>query len=214
MTVPAVAQQRLISVLRDQGVSDASILQAIADVDRTAFVPTGFHDQAFEDTPLPIGFGQTISQPFIVATMTEALGLNRRSHVLEIGTGSGYQTAILARVCRWVRTIEYIPELAKSAAELFVELGLRNVTTRRDDGAKGWPEAAPFEHILVTAAAADFPAALLDQLSEAGGVMVIPIGEQGRPQTLYRVTRRDDIYQYEKLMQVRFVPLLNSISPR
>ena len=208
------SQNHLSQLLRDQGVVDEAVLAAIAAVDRALFVPTGFHDQAFDDTPLPIGFGQTISQPYVVATMTAALNLTRRSHVLEIGTGSGYQTAVLAGICRWVRTVECIPELAHGAAELFDKLDLRNVTTRLGDGAKGWPEAAPFEHILVTAAAADFPAALLDQLSEDGGVMVVPIGDQGRPQTLYRVSRQQDIYRYEKLMQVRFVPLLDGYFSR
>ena len=167
---------------------------------------------AHDDVSLPIARDQRISQPFIVATMTAALGLTDRSHVLEIGTGSGYQTTVLARLCRWVRTIERQPALAAAAEAMFARLDLRNVTARVSDGFDGWIEAAPFEFILVTAAAEDFPAQLLDQLSEAGGKMVIPIGRQGRAQALFRVTRNADLYAYEELMPVRFVPLVQGVA--
>ena len=212
LTLSSSARDRLVNGLRAKGISDERVLAAIGAVDRGLFVPENFHFMAHDDVSLPIARDQRVSQPFIVATMTAALGLTDRSHVLEIGTGSGYQTTVLSHLCRWVRTIERQPFLAAAAEQLFTRLDLRNVTVRVGDGLAGWPQAAPFEFILVTAAADDFPAQLLAQLSPAGGKMVIPIGRQGRAQTLFRVTRQADRFTYEELMPVRFVPLVPGVA--
>ena len=212
LTLSSSARDRLVNGLRTKGISDERVLAAIGAVDRGLFVPENFHFMAYDDVSLPIARDQRVSQPFIVATMTAALGLTDRSHVLEIGTGSGYQTTVLSHLCRWVRTIERQPFLAAAAEQLFTCLDLRNVTARVGDGLAGWPQAAPFEFILVTAAAGDFPAQLLAQLSPAGGKMVIPIGRQGRAQTLFRVTRQADRFTYEELMPVRFVPLVPGVA--
>ena len=199
---------RLIMRLRGKGVSDSSVLSAIEKVPRELFIPPTFHDRAYEDMALPIGHGQTISQPLVVGLMTQALDLNPRVKVLEIGTGSGYQAAILARLCRRVYTIERHRPLLDSARERFAHLGLRNIATRAGDGMLGWPEVAPFERIIVTAAAErEVPAKLLEQLS-VGGILVMPIGSSKGAQFLYRITRDEMGYHQEKLFGVRFVPLL------
>ena len=180
LTLSSSARDRLVNGLRAKGISDERVLAAIGAIDRGLFMPENFHFMAHDVLSLPIARGQRVSQPFIVATMTAALGLTDRSHVLEIGTGLGYQTTVLSHLWRWVRTIERQPFLAAAAEQLFTCLNLRNVTARVGEGLAGWPQAAPFEFILVTAAADDFPAQLLAQLSPAGGKMVIPIGRQGR----------------------------------
>lgn len=201
----------LLMALRNGGVHDARVLEAIETVPRELFVEDSFADQAYADQALPISCGQTISQPFIVAFMTDRLQLNDRHTVLEIGTGSGYQTAILSKLCRRVCTIERYRTLASKASERFKELKLNNVTQMVGDGTKGWPKLAPFERIIVTAAAKDVPQALLDQLA-VGGVMVIPVEERPGKQDLFRITRTAEGYAREHLLPVRFVPLVEGIA--
>ena len=202
---------RLIMKLRRSGITDTDVLTAIERIPREAFIPKTFHDQAYEDTALPIGLGQTISQPLVVASMTQSLLLNDRHKVLEIGTGSGYQASILAQLCRRVYSIERHRRLLQDANTRLDGLRIRNITTKAGDGMLGWPEQAPFDRIIVTAGAkAQPPQALLDQLS-VGGVLVIPIGEDAQSQYVYRITRLEDGYDCEQMMPVRFVPLLPDI---
>lgn len=211
---------RLIMTLRQAGITDTKVLGAIERIPRDVFVPNAFKDQAYEDGALPIGLGQTISQPYVVAYMTAALEIEDRMSVLEIGTGCGYQAAILAKLCRRVYTIERHRPLAEVAHKHFDDLKLRNITAKCDDGMKGWAEAAPFDRIIVTAAAGiDPPKPLLDQL-KIGGIMIVPVGGQGQNQCLRRYKREsDEIYSKMDLLPVRFVPLLpnvpskNSYSP-
>jgi protein-L-isoaspartate(D-aspartate) O-methyltransferase len=199
---------RLIMQLRRSGVTDTSVLAVIERLPREAFVPRSFLDQAYEDMALPIGSGQTISQPLVVAMMTQALELHDRLKVLEVGTGSGYQAAVLSRLVRRVYTIERHRALLHEAEARFNQLGLHNITTRAGDGTKGWPEQAPFDRILVTAAAdGDIPKTLTDQLA-IGGVMVVPLGNDRRDQRVYRIRRTETGLQREELWPVRFVPLL------
>ena len=198
---------RLIMALRREGITDTRVLGAIEQTPREYFIPAMFQDKAYEDIALPIEVGQTISQPSVVAWMTAALDLHERCRVLEVGTGSGYQTAILSRLCRRVYTIERHKHLMDIAEERFKQLQLPNVTTRVGDGSKGWSETAPFERIIVTAAAQQVPAALLEQLS-VGGVMVIPVGEPAGEQILLRIERDEDGYSSQHLLNVRFVPLI------
>jgi protein-L-isoaspartate(D-aspartate) O-methyltransferase len=203
---------RLIMELRAQGITDTRVLSAIERVQREEFVPADLLDQAYENTALPIGLGQTISQPLIVAMMTQALDVTERMIVLEIGTGCGYQTAVLAQLCRRVYTIERHKLLLKEAELRLDRLGYRNVVTRAGDGFKGWPEVAPFERIIVTAAAPDVPQTLLDQLAE-GGVMVLPVGANPIDQWLIRLTKTSDGVQREQLAPVRFVPMVSGVPP-
>ncbi|MGO8915355.1 MAG: protein-L-isoaspartate(D-aspartate) O-methyltransferase [Stellaceae bacterium] len=198
---------RLLMELRGLGITDARVLGGIERVPREAFVPAAFRDQAWENVALPIGQAQTISQPLVVALMTQALEVGDRHKVLEIGTGSGYQAAVLAKICRRVFTMERHRGLLKEAEKRFAELKIHNVTTRFGDGAKGWPEQAPFDRIMVTAAAPEVPQVLLDSLAE-GGILVAPVGEERRDQTLLRVRRRDGGLVIEDLGPVRFVPLV------
>jgi len=201
---------RLLMHLRRSGVTDHDVLGAIERVPREAFVPTQFRDQAYEDTALPIGRGQTISQPLIVALMTQALQVHDRHKVLEIGTGSGYQCAVLARLCRRVYTIErHKPLLDTAQRRLLEQLRIFNFTAKVGDGMKGWPEQAPFERIIVTAAHRGElpPKSLSDQLADSG-VLVIPMGDQKRNQRIMRFTRQGDELMREELWPVRFVPLL------
>ncbi|WP_420822829.1 protein-L-isoaspartate(D-aspartate) O-methyltransferase [Allostella humosa] len=193
--------------LRRQGISDTRVLGAMERIPRDTFVPLPFRDQAYEDTALPIGHGQTISQPTVVARMTEALELNDRHRVLEIGTGSGYQAAVLARLCRRLYTIERHRDLLQTAETRFRELRLHNVTTRWGDGMKGWPESAPFDRIIVTAAGLEIPDLLTDQLAP-GGIIVIPVGERGDNQRLVRMVRDADGLVCSDMGTVRFVPLV------
>lgn len=200
-------QLRLVMELRRLGITDARVLGAIERTPRETFVPETFRDQAYEDTALPIGHGQTISQPSVVARMSEALDVGDRHTVLEIGTGSGYQAAVLARLCRRLYTIERHRPLLGEAEARFAALRLRNVTTRWGDGTKGWPEAAPFDRIIVTAAAASVPEALRQQL-RIGGVLVIPVGPPEGVQRLMRIERQETGFREIGITDVRFVPLI------
>ena len=201
---------RLVMDLRQQGITDATVLSAIERVPRELFVPPSFHDQAYENTALPIGHGQTISQPSVVAFMTQALQLNGRIKILEVGTGSGYQAAVLARLSRRLYTVERNRELLREAEARFGQLRLRNITARFVDGHVGWPEQAPFERIIVTAGAAEVPKTLIDQLAP-GGIMMIPIGVVRSEQFLVRCRRTEDGYESERLWPVRFVPLVEGL---
>jgi protein-L-isoaspartate(D-aspartate) O-methyltransferase len=202
---------RLIMELRGDGIGDARVLGAIEKTPREMFVPESFQDQAYENVALPIGNAQSISQPYVVALMTERLELTGREKVLEVGTGSGYQAAILARLARRVFTIERHNGLVREAERRFAALRLGNIVTRFGDGTKGWAEQAPFDRIIVTAAARDIPTALVDQL-RPGGVMVLPIGAEYHDQRLIRVRRKmspdEAEYETEELAGVRFVPLV------
>jgi protein-L-isoaspartate(D-aspartate) O-methyltransferase len=198
---------RLLMELRRNGIADDKVLGTIERVPREKFVPATFWDQAYENVALPIGNGQTISQPYVVARMTEALELGDRHKVLEIGTGSGYQTAVLARLCRRVFSIERHRALLRQAELRLAELRLHNVTVRYGDGTKGWPEQAPFDRIIVTAAAAELPAQLTESLA-MGGILVAPIGEERREQRLVRIRRDESGFTTEELGIVRFVPLV------
>ena len=204
---------RLVMHLRRHGITDTNVLGAIERVPREEFVPELFFDQAYEDRALPIGLGQTISQPLVVATMSQSLELNDRMKVLEVGTGSGYQAAILSKLCRRVYTIERHRPLLDIAEERFKNMQLRNVTTMVGDGMKGWPVQAPFDRIIVTAGAAgDVPHDLLYQLA-IGGIMCIPVGPDATAQTLVKYTRvADNEFTSQELMPVRFVPLLPNVA--
>ncbi|MFO0997476.1 MAG: protein-L-isoaspartate(D-aspartate) O-methyltransferase [Alphaproteobacteria bacterium] len=198
---------RMILDLRREGITDAHLLNAIERVPRDLFVPAAFNDQAFANRALPIGFGQTVSQPLVVALMTQALELTDRVKILEIGTGSGYQAAVLAHLVRRVYSIERHRELLKEAEARFKVLGLHTITTKQGDGSKGWPAQAPFDRIIVTAAAEAMPEGLAAQLAP-GGIMVAPVGLQGQDQTLYRIRRTEDGFKTESLGLTRFVPLV------
>lgn len=200
---------RLVMELRREGIADSAVLGAIERVPRELFIPAPIKTFAYDNRALPIGAGQTISQPFVVAFMTEALTINDRCKVLEIGTGSGYQTAVLARLARRIYTIERHQSLSDEAMERFDALDLHKVVTRVGDGSKGWPEQAPFDRIIVTAASENVPDALLKQLGE-GGVMVVPIGPQDGTQHIHRFTRTGEGIEDECLLPVRFVPLVES----
>ena len=190
--------------IRARGSADPAVLRAMERVQRHLFVPPSHRDAAYEDGPLPIGSGQTISQPYIVAYMTEALAVNRTSKVLEIGTGSAYQAAVLAEIVKEVYTIEIVEELGTRAAALLKELGYRNVHTRIGDGYKGWPEHAPFDAIVVTAAPDHIPQPLVDQLA-VGGRMVIPVGRGDQEMVIVSKTPAGVVEK--RTIAVRFVPL-------
>ena len=202
---------RLIMDLRRQGISDNGVLSAIERVPREMFVPEAMRAEAYENIPLPISQGQTISQPFIVAYMTQALCLGERNRILEIGTGSGYQAAVLAQLSRRVCTVERYRTLLRQAEACFEALKLHNITTRLGDGGKGWPELAPFARIIVTAAAPAMPQSLAEQLDD-GGIMVVPVGTSDE-QVLYRITRQGQELKEERLLDVRFVPLVEGMPP-
>jgi protein-L-isoaspartate(D-aspartate) O-methyltransferase len=199
--------EKLISLMRKKGVHDDNLLSVIASLPRDIFLLNLFKDLAYEDVALPIGYYQTLSQPSTVGYMTQALELSDRMKVLEIGTGSGYQAAVLAKLCRRLYTVERYPELLKKAEERFNKLDLVNITTRIGDGSLGWPEQAPFERIIVTAAAADIPDILLDQLAE-GGIMILPVGLDINDQHLVRVRRIAENVETDDLGPTRFVPLV------
>jgi protein-L-isoaspartate(D-aspartate) O-methyltransferase len=209
-SVLATKKVRLIMELRALGITDARVLGAIERVPREAFLPEMFCDRAYENVALPVGHGQTISQPLVVAHMTEALEVGPRHKVLELGTGSGYQAAVLAKLCRRVFTIERYRDLLKQAEERFGALRIHNITTRHGDGIKGWPEQSPFDRIIVTAAAEDVPPILKQSLVD-GGILVIPVGEERRDQQLLRLRRKGDEFLTEDLGGVRFVPLLGGL---
>jgi protein-L-isoaspartate(D-aspartate) O-methyltransferase len=206
---PGLVQRklRLLMELRRAGIADARVLGAIEKTPRERFVPPAFADQAYENMALPIDHGQTVSQPYVVALMTEKLEAGERHNVLEIGTGSGYQTAILARLGRRVFTIERHRELLQEAEARLNALRLRNIVFRFGDGTKGWPEQRPYDRVIVTAAAAEVPGALVGGLAP-GGVLVAPVGADRRDQQLVRIRRTDDGFQTEDLGLVRFVPLV------
>ena len=194
--------------IESRGVRDPLTLAAMRKVPRHRFVPEAVAGEAYGDRPLPIGYEQTISQPYIVAFMTEALGLRGGEKVLEVGTGSGYQAAVLAEIAREVYTIEIVAPLAERARADLARLGYPNVRVRAGDGYKGWPEAAPFDAIIVTAAAPRLPEPLLEQLKD-GGRLVIPVGEAD--QQLMIVTRTGKTFIRENVLPVRFVPMTGEI---
>ena len=202
-------RERLVSRLEDQGITHPEVLDAFSATPRHVFIEEALAHRAYEDTALPIGQGQTISQPLIVALMTATLLNVPRPRILEVGTGSGYQAAILAGLCRRVFTVERIEALGARARERFDALSLNNVVTKIGDGYLGWPEQAPFDGILVTAAPRGIPKALLDQLDE-GGRMVLPVGG-GDVQELRVVDRNADGFEENAVKQVRFVPLLKGV---
>lgn len=201
-------RMRLVQRLRESGISSERVLDVITEVPRHIFLDEALAHRAYEDTALPIGYGQTLSQPYIVARMTELLLAHSPSRVLELGTGSGYQTAVLAKLCDEVYSVERIKPLQDKARERLRQLGLRNVFLKHADGGMGWPEKGPFDGILVTAAPITVPTELLKQLKD-GGVLIAPVGE--KDQVLVEVTRRGDQYEYRELEPVRFVPLLGGV---
>jgi protein-L-isoaspartate(D-aspartate) O-methyltransferase len=202
----AAERQRMVDTqLRAEGIRSEAVLQAMAKVPRHLFVPSELRSRAYENTPLPIGLGQTISQPYIVAYMTEALALTREHTVLEIGTGSGYQAAVLAELAREVLSIEIVAPLADRARAALTDAGYRNVTVRTGDGYLGWPERAPFDRIIVTAAPDKIPQALVDQLA-VGGIMVVPVGTLFQEMTI--VTRTAKGVAERRTIPVRFVPMV------
>jgi protein-L-isoaspartate(D-aspartate) O-methyltransferase len=206
-----VRKIELVMALRRQGISSERVLSAMETVPRDVFVPEAFARRAYDDSALPIECGQTISQPYVVAYMTEALDVGPRQKVLEIGTGSGYQTAVLAKLCRRVYSIERYRTLLSEAEARFRALDLHNITAKTGDGYKGWPEQAPFDRIIVTAAAQSVPQSLVDQL-KIGGIMVIPVGQSSEGQTLLRLKRTEEGVERQSLLPVRFVPLVEGLA--
>jgi protein-L-isoaspartate(D-aspartate) O-methyltransferase len=206
----AEARMQFVFTLRSNGVTNADVLKAMESLNRKDFLEGIFQDRAMEDTPFPISCGQTISQPSVVGLMTQALDVNRRCKVLEIGTGSGYQAAVLSRLARRVYTIERHRRLARRSRDLLLSLGLHNITVVHGDGSQGLPEQVPFDRILITAAAEDPPQTLLDQL-RVGGVMVLPVGQSQSVQMLLKVTRSEHGLDYSELGPVRFVPLVEGV---
>ncbi|MFP4043922.1 MAG: protein-L-isoaspartate(D-aspartate) O-methyltransferase [Rhodosalinus sp.] len=201
---------RFLFALRSRGVTDKRVLTAMEKVDRGAFVRHYFHDRAYDDMPLPIACGQTISQPSVVGLMTQALNVTSRDKVLEIGTGSGYQAAVLAHLARRVYTVDRHARLVREAREIYAALDFTNITAVIADGSHGLADQAPFDRILVTAAAEDPPGPLLAQL-KIGGIMVLPVGQSDAVQSLIRVTRTESGYDYDELLPVRFVPLVEGL---
>ena len=210
MSDRAEQKMRFLFALRSKGVTEARVLTAMENVDRGDFVKGNFADRAYEDMPLPIACGQTISQPSVVGLMTQALAIQPRDKVLEVGTGSGYQAAILSKLARRVYTIDRHRRLVREAEAVFAALGLTNITALVGDGSHGLPDQAPFDKIIVTAAAEDPPGPLLAQL-RIGGIMVLPVGQSDAVQSLIRVTRTDAGYDYDELRPVRFVPLIEGL---
>lgn len=202
---------QFLFALRSQGVTDSRTLEAMEKIDRRAFLRGLFADRAYEDTPLPISCGQTISQPSVVGLMTQALAVTGRDKVLEVGTGSGYQAAVLAQLARRVYTVDRHRRLVAEAQEVFDALGMTNITAFAADGSHGLPDQAPFDRILVTAAAEDPPGPLLAQL-RIGGIMVVPVGQSDAVQRLIKVTRSETGYEYDELRPVRFVPLVEGMA--
>lgn len=202
------ARRRLIEELQQKGIKDMAVLKAFDDVPRHLFVPTGVQHRAYEDAPLPIGHGQTISQPWVHARYLELLGLTGRERVLEIGTGSGFQTALLSRLASQVFTVERIAALAEEAQRAFAATGIANVAQRVGDGSLGWPEFAPYDAILVGAASPDVPRPLVEQLT-IGGQLLVPIGGRDE-QVLVRVRRTPEGEERMSLEAVRFVPLIGT----
>ncbi len=210
MSVSAETKMQFLYALRSKGVTDTKVLTAMERVDRAVFVKGIFAERAYEDMPLPISCGQTISQPSIVGIMTQALKVSPRDKVLEIGTGSGYQAAILSHLARRVYTVDRYRRLVTQAQAIFTAQDITNITTFTADGSYGFAEQAPFDKILLTAAAEDPPGPLLQQL-RVGGIMVLPVGQSDTVQSLIRVTRLETGFDYEELRPVRFVPLLEGL---
>jgi len=205
-----VGRMQFLLDLRRHGIMDAAVLRAMEEVPREKFVMADHVRSAYADQALPILCGQTISQPYVVAYMTEQLALSPDHHVLEIGTGSGYQTAVLSRLARRVYTIERHRPLLQEAEQRFSALRIHNITSIAGDGMKGWPAQAPFDRIIITAAAAELPETLLAQLG-VGGIMVLPIGPERGDQELFKLRRTEQGIDSEKLCDVRFVPLLPGV---
>lgn len=209
---PDTAERKMqfLFALRSRGVTDGRVLTAMEKVDRGPFVRGHFAGRAYEDMPLPIACGQTISQPSVVGLMTQALKIQPRNKVLEVGTGSGYQAAILSQLARRVYTVDRHRRLVAEANAIFREMDLTNITALVGDGSFGLPDQAPFDRILVTAAAEDPPGPLLAQL-KVGGIMVLPVGQSDAVQSLIRVTRTEQGFDYDELLPVRFVPLVEGL---
>lgn len=200
----------LLEKLREMGIKDENVLEIMAEIPREDFVADYLRPQAYENAALPIESEQTISQPFIVAYMTQELRVRKKHKVLEIGTGSGYQSVVLAKMCKRLFTVERHMPLNKGAEEIFKKFRLFNITTLFGNGIKGWREQAPFDRIMVTAASEDIPDELLYQLQD-GGIMIIPVGGQDETQHIVRVTREGDEFKIKTLLPVKFVPLLSGI---
>ena len=203
----ATLKMQFLFSLRKAGIVDKQVLDAMERVDRKNFVNGVFSEKAYEDTPLPIACGQTISQPTVVGLMTQALQVTSRDKVLEVGTGSGYQAAILSLLARRVYTIERHSLLVNNATKVFQKLNISNITTILSDGGHGLEQQAPFDRIIVTAASDDPPATLLSQL-KIGGIMIIPVGQSDNMQKLIKIAKTDGGYEYQDLQAVRFVPLV------
>ncbi|SHJ67377.1 protein-L-isoaspartate(D-aspartate) O-methyltransferase [Shimia gijangensis] len=208
----AERKMQFLFALRSKGVTDPRVLTAMERIDRGPFVRGLFADRAYEDTPLPIACGQTISQPSVVGLMTQALEVSPRDKVLEVGTGSGYQAAILSQLARRVYTVDRHKRLVREARTLFEAMDLANITAFTSDGSFGLPDQAPFDRIIVTAAAEDPPGPLLAQL-KVGGIMVLPVGQSDTVQSMIRVRRHEAGFDYDELRPVRFVPLVEGLAP-
>ena len=207
----AEQKMRFMFALRSKGVTDARVLTAMETIDRGPFVKGIFTDRAYEDMPLPIACGQTISQPSVVGLMTQTLDVSPRDKVLEVGTGSGYQAAILSQLARRVYTVDRHRRLVAEAKSIFEAMDLGNITAFTADGSFGLPDQAPFDRIIVTAAAEDTPGPLLGQL-KVGGIMVLPVGQSDTVQSMIKVTRSEEGFDYKELRPVRFVPLLEGVA--
>lgn len=210
MNSEAERKMQFLFALRSKGVTDTRVLSAMEKIDRGLFVRGLFAERAYEDMPLPIACGQTISQPSVVGLMSQALDLSPRHKVLEVGTGSGYQAAVLSQLARRVYTVERHKTLVNEAKALFEAMDYSNIIPILSDGSHGLPDQAPFDRIIVTAAAEDPPSPLLAQL-KVGGIMVVPVGQSDTVQNLIRVTRTEDGYHYDDLRAVRFVPLVEGL---
>ena len=203
----AAARKKMIERdLKNRDIADVAVLQAMADVPRHRFVPSSLQEQAYADCPLPIGHGQTISQPYVVAFMTQMLEVRAEDKVLEIGTGCGYQAAVLARLSKQVYTIEIVKPLADESRKLLEELGYKNIFIKAGDGFEGWPEHAPFDKIILTCAVKEIPPALIEQLKE-GGRIIAPIGAPGTVQQLIIATKQAGKLKHRGVLPVRFVPM-------
>ena len=210
MTPEAELKMQFLYTLRSKGVTNGEVLNAMERIDRGDFIRGVFSERAYEDMPLPIACGQTISQPSVVGIMTQALRVKPRDKILEIGTGSGYQAAILGQLGRRVYTVDRHRELVKDASALYEALDLSNIIAFTADGSFGLSDHAPFDRILVTAAAEDPPGPLLAQL-KVGGIMVVPVGQSDSVQSLIRVSKTEYGFEYEELQSVRFVPLVEGM---
>ena len=210
MISAAERKMQFLFSLRSRGVTNKRVLNAMERVDRGKYIRGTFEDRAYEDTPLPIACGQTISPPSIVALMTEALHVQPRDKVLEIGTGSGYQAAILSQLARRVYTVDRYSRLVREARAVFEAENITNIIALIADGSRGLPEQAPFDRIILTAASEDPPSPLLEQL-RVGGIMVLPVGQSDTVQTLVKVVKTEDGLDYHELRSVRFVPLLEGL---